>query len=140
MIRKKVYILILIVICDDEFYMLNYLKENIELYMKQKNLLYNIEFFNKVEDLLCNYEKFNIVFLDIQMEEINGMQVVRKLRLYGNECFIIFVIVLNEFVFDVFEVDVINYLIKFLFNEKLYKILDKIVIKFEDNESNYIII
>lgn len=78
--------MISIAICDDESYMLNHLKENIELYMKQKNLLYNIELFNKVEDLLCNHEKFNIVFLDIQMEEINGMQAARKLRSYGNEC------------------------------------------------------
>ena len=131
MIRKKVYILISIAICDDESYMLNHLKENIELYMKQKNLLYNIELFNKVEDLLCNHEKFNIVFLDIQMEEINGMQAARKLRSYGNECFIIFVTVLNEFVFDAFEVDAINYLIKPLSNEKLYKTLDKIVTKLE---------
>ncbi|HBF4428040.1 TPA: response regulator transcription factor [Clostridioides difficile] len=140
MIRKKVYILISIAICDDESYMLNHLKENIELYMKQKNLLYNIELFNKVEDLLCNHEKFNIVFLDIQMEEINGMQAARKLRSYGNECFIIFVTVLNEFVFDAFEVDATNYLIKPLSNEKLYKTLDKIVTKLEDNESNYITI
>ncbi|HFL2577949.1 TPA: LytR/AlgR family response regulator transcription factor [Clostridioides difficile] len=134
------YILISIAICDDESYMLNHLKENIELYMKQKNLLYNIELFNKVEDLLCNHEKFNIVFLDIQMEEINGMQAARKLRSYGNECFIIFVTVLNEFVFDAFEVDATNYLIKPLSNEKLYKTLDKIVTKLEDNESNYITI
>lgn len=140
MIRKKVYILISIAICDDESYMLNHLKENIELYMKQKNLLYNIELFNKVENLLCNHEKFNIVFLDIQMEEINGMQAARKLRSYGNECFIIFVTVLNEFVFDAFEVDAINYLIKPLSNEKLYKTLDKIVTKLDDNESNYITI
>ncbi|MDX5634873.1 LytTR family DNA-binding domain-containing protein, partial [Clostridioides difficile] len=124
----------------DEYYILNNLKENIELYMKQKKLLYNIYLFNKVEDLLCNHEKFNIVFLDIQMEEINGMQAARKLRSYGNECFIIFVTVLNEFVFDAFEVDAINYLIKPLSNEKLYKTLDKIVTKLDDNESNYITI
>lgn len=43
MTRKKVYILISIAICDDESYMLNHLKENIELYMKQNNLSYNIE-------------------------------------------------------------------------------------------------
>lgn len=112
MTRKKVYILISIAICDDESYMLNHLKENIELYMKQNNLSYNIELFDKAEDLLCNHEQFNIVFLDIQMEDINGMQTARELRVYGNDCFIIFVTVLNEFVFDAFEVDAINYLIK----------------------------
>lgn len=132
------YILISIAICDDELYMLNHLKENIQSYMKQNNLSYNIDIFDKAEDLLCNHEKFSIIFLDIQMKDINGIQIARKLRACGNDCFIVFVTVLNEFVYDAFEVDAINYLIKPLSNEKLYKTLDRIVMKLENNENNYI--
>ncbi|MCC0644940.1 MULTISPECIES: LytR/AlgR family response regulator transcription factor [unclassified Clostridioides] len=132
--------MISIAICDDESYMLNDLKENIELYMNRNNLLYNIELFDKAETLLYNHEVFDIIFLDIQMEGINGMQAAKKLRSCDNDCFIIFVTVLKEFVYDAFEVDAINYLIKPLSNEKLAKTMDRIIIKLESNEKNYITI
>ncbi|EQF25010.1 response regulator [Clostridioides difficile CD160] len=38
--------MISIAICDDELYMLNHLKENIQSYMKQNNLSYNIDIFD----------------------------------------------------------------------------------------------
>lgn len=49
----------------------------------------------------------DILFLDIQMAGINGMETAKQLRRTGKKMIIIFVTALEEYVFDAFDVSVI---------------------------------
>ena len=51
-------------------------------------------------------------FLDIQMEKMDGMETAKKLRKRKFQGFLIFVTVLKEMVFQAFEVQAYDYLVK----------------------------
>ncbi len=132
--------MISIAICDDETYMLQELKEKVTAYMEEKGLIYHIEIFESAEKLLFKKSKFDIIFLDIQMNRMSGMQAAQELRLYDDSCCIIFVTVLKELVFEAFEVNAANYLLKPLSDRKLAHTLDRVVKQLEDGEGSYLTI
>lgn len=82
--------------------------------------------------------KPDIVFLDIQMPEMNGMEVARKLlnKEYIPE--IIFVTAYDQFAVEAFEVNAIDYLLKPISEDRLKQRLEKMIIEDEkDKDLNY---
>ena len=55
---------------------------------------------------------FDILFLDIQMEGMDGMEAARLMRARGYGGMLIFITVLKEEVFEAFEVRAFDYLVK----------------------------
>lgn len=84
------------------------------------------------EELLAAKEQFDIVFLDIKMEGLNGMEAAKRLR-ERNRCGIqeetvlIFVTGLREYVFEAFDVAAFHYLLKPVDEKKFIEILDRAV-------------
>ncbi len=113
-------------ICDDEPFTVKELSEHLSRYMEEKRLaLYRIETFPDGSSLLdcgCSYD---LIFLDIRMEHLNGMETARKLRQQNNNSLLIFVTVLEEYVFDAFEVQAFGYLLKPLNSELFRRTMDR---------------
>lgn len=55
---------------------------------------------------------FDVFFLDIRMEQPDGMETARRLRERGDQSLLVFVTVLKDCVFDAFEVEAYDYLLK----------------------------
>lgn len=88
-------------ICDDEPTILDYLHEHISEEFKRQGAKIQIDKFTSGKDFLNahNLEPFDVVFLDIDMPEINGFDVAEKLG--GSEyTLIIFVTTHDELVFS----------------------------------------
>lgn len=65
---------------------------------------------NPVEGLhLINNQKIDLVFLDIQMPEITGIELIKNIH---GKCKIIIISAYSEFALEGFELDVIDYLLK----------------------------
>lgn len=65
---------------------------------------------NPVEGLhLINNQKIDLVFLDIQMPEITGIELIKNIQ---GKCKIIIISAYSEFALEGFELDVIDYLLK----------------------------
>ncbi|MBU5424864.1 LytTR family DNA-binding domain-containing protein [Tissierella pigra] len=79
--------------------------------------------------------KPDIVFLDIQMPEMNGIEVARKLlnKEYTPE--IIFVTAYDKFAVQAFEVNAIDYLLKPISEDRLKQRLESMVKEDKHNES-----
>ncbi len=92
------------------------------------------EFFSKDENLS---EPFSLFFLDIQMGEMNGLEVARKLRTNGFQEDIIFLTAFREYVFAGYEVHALNYLLKPVQTEPLFLCLDEIANKLMGNSYLY---
>ena len=106
-----------IAICDDEVYMLNLLTEKVLGFFKQENMEITIFRFQNGEALLDYDKKLDIVFLDIQMGEPDGLETAKELRGRGYGGFLIFITVLQEYVFNAFEVQAFDYLVKLSLND-----------------------
>lgn len=82
---------------------------------------------NGIEALeLIKTLKPDIVFLDIQMPQVSGMDVARRLLEEEHKPIIIFVTAYDEFAVEAFEVNAIDYLLKPISEERLQKTLEKI--------------
>ena len=75
----------------------------------------------------------DIVFLDIQMPQMSGIDVARKLLHEDYKPIIIFVTAYDQFAIEAFEVNAIDYLLKPISEERLEKRLENIIFN-EDKE------
>ena len=101
-----------IAICDDEPCMSDALRQMVSAFFCGKNIDTMITQYTSGEQLLHSQKKIDILFLDIQMGGLSGMETAKKLRRRKFKGFLIFITVLREMVFDAFEVQAFDYLVK----------------------------
>ncbi len=118
-----------IAICDDEKEIRDSIERNIRLLYADAEILS----FKGGKSLLAYTGKLDILFLDIRMEQIDGMEVARKLRETGNNVTVIFVTAVEEYVFQAFDVGAFHYLLKPIEPSKFFEVLHKAV---ENRRSN----
>lgn len=111
-----------IAICDDEKSMGEYLKQLIETRLADDKE-YRVEVFSSGAELLKNGKDFDIFFLDIHLKDMSGIDMARSLR-QESEAVIVFVTALKEYVFDAFDVQAFQYLLKPIDEEKFYQVLE----------------
>lgn len=107
--------MIKIAVCDDEELFADSIKESIKKYTDHKNIDCRIYVFDSGEALLeqgLRCEDFNIVFLDIEMDKLNGIDTARELRKYSDDIFIAFVTAHADHSIEGYEVEAIRYIIK----------------------------
>ena len=111
-----------IAVCEDEKAMGSYLKQLIDKRLAGRKE-YQIEVFEAGWELLESDKKFDIFFLDIDLKDMSGIDMARKLR-ETSGAVIIFVTALKEYVFDAFDVQAFQYLLKPVNEEKFFRVLD----------------
>ncbi len=79
------------------------------------------------EDLLAAHTKFDIIFLDIKMEGVSGIDTARELRRQQEDTVLIFVTGMKEYVFEAFDVSAFHYLLKPIDEGKLREVLGRAV-------------
>lgn len=72
----------------------------------------NVKYYETGEELLAEGKKFDVLFLDIQMEGMNGIDTARALREKQEDMVIIFITGVKEYVFEAFDVSAFHYLLK----------------------------
>ncbi len=77
------------------------------------------------EELLASEKWFDIVFLDIQMDGMNGIEAARKLRERQEDAVLIFITGIKEYVFDALDLYAFHYLLKPLDEKKFAEVLEK---------------
>ncbi len=115
-------------ICDDEPRMAQELAGQLADYMKEKSMAdYSVSHFPNGRALLEGAGGFDVVFLDIQMEQPDGMAAARLLRQRGGHSLLVFVTVLKELVFDAFQVEAFDYLLKPLDSARFKRTMDRVL-------------
>lgn len=100
-------------VCDDEPYMLDRFSAQVEDCLVRLGCRdFRISRFSSGRALLEAGERFDLIFLDIQMAPPDGMETAEALRRRGDGCLVVFLTVLQERVFDAFEVRAFDYLVK----------------------------
>ena len=128
-------------ICDDEPNMAQEIANQLARYMNGKQITsYCVSSFQNGCSLLESGCDFDVIFLDIQMEHLNGMETAKMLRQRKNHSLLIFVTVLKECVFDAFEVEAFDYLLKPLDSDHFKRTMDRIIKSLQQRETKNIVV
>lgn len=128
-------------ICDDEPFMTEEISQYLSRYVEEKNIApYCVSCFPNGRLLLESDCDFDLIFLDIQMEQPDGMETAKMLRQRKNRSLLIFVTVIKECVFDAFEVHAYDYLIKPLDYHRFKRTMDRAVKDLDQQADKHIII
>ncbi len=114
-------------ICDDERHMSDTIRAMVSDFFRQRNIEIIILQFSSGEELLRFDKQIDILFLDIQMKGIDGMETARKLRHRRFKGILIFITVLKEMVFQSFEVQPYDYLIKPIEEQYFEKMMERLL-------------
>ncbi|MFA9376411.1 MAG: LytR/AlgR family response regulator transcription factor [Lachnotalea sp.] len=120
-----------IAIVEDDDREANILEEYISEYGKTNKETFQIERFKNAINLLENYRHvYDIIFMDIMMPQINGMEAAVKLRELDNVVILIFVTNMAKYAVKGYEVDALDFILKPVgyatFSMKFKKALAKI--------------
>jgi len=133
--------MIKIAICDDEPFMAQEIFDQLSRYMKEKHITsYCVNSFSNGRSLLESDCNFDLIFLDIQMERPDGMETAKMLRQRENHSLLVFITVLKECVFDAFEVEAYDYLIKPLSGDHFSRTMDRAIKVLEQRTAKRIMV
>lgn len=110
-----------IAICDDENYFRQEFKEIISAYMVNRGLIFQIDMFASGEEFMklgIEMVKYTVVFLDVNMDKMDGVTTAKKIRMISKEVFIVFVTAYVDYTLEGYKVDAIRYLLKDSINFK----------------------
>lgn len=114
--------MIKIAICDDDLIILNQTKKLIEDYKKKD---FDIYVYKSGEELLESKSIFDIIFLDIDMIGINGIETAKRIRLYDKQVKIIYVTNYTDYTYSAFSVHAFGYLVKPIKEKDLHEQLNE---------------
>lgn len=127
-------------ICDDEAYMIEMLTERVTAFFSTVDL--NVEIFSFLSGnaLLDCDKKLDIIFLDIQMSGPDGFETAKRLRNQGFNGFLIFVTVLQDYVFNAFEVQAFDYLVKPVQEDNFTRTMNRLLLSIRSHNEEHLLI
>ncbi len=127
-----------IAIVDDELMYLKQLNETIRRELSVLSITaQTIDLFHSAEEFLCSWEKekYNVIFLDIFIDQENGVDLARKIRETDSDVALVFCTTSNEFAAQSYEVDARYYLQKPITDEKVKAMLKRVnFVRLEKNQ------
>ena len=115
-----------IAIIEDSGQELSLLERCLQSYLSSRQVYRVIDTYTSGEAFLENWpsKSYDLVFLDILMEGISGIEVARTIRETDSECLLIFISSSKEYALQGFEVRAFDYLLKPLSEERFQKTMD----------------
>ncbi len=129
-------------ICDDQMEARDTLRFALEKVIREgaEQIVYE---FSTGESAVRWLEKhpgeIDLLFLDVEMKGINGMEAAGQIREFDKELCIVFVTGYRDYVFDGYKVNALDYVIKPAGTERLSEVLGRVREKiFDKREENFI--
>ena len=129
-----------IAVCDDEVIECCNMAKRIKEIMEEMKIPCIIRQFPSGGELLQALESFDIVFLDIIMQDLDGMKTAQIFRKKATDKILIFVSSSREYVFEAYDVEAFQYLLKPVGDRKLKSVLQKAVLKTGSCSQEFIIV
>ena len=117
-----------IAVCDDNPIDADNVAALIERWGRSAGMGVTVERYPSAESFLCAYEEdpsFDVLCLDIEMGEISGVELAKKLRRLGAGLQIVFVTGYMEYIAEGYDVEALHYLVKPVTEEKMRAVLNR---------------
>jgi len=129
-----------IAVCDDEIIECCSMAGKIKGILEEMKIPCIVRQFDNGRELLQAPESFDIVFLDIMMNGLDGMKTAQFFREKASDKILIFVSSSRKYVFEAYDVEAFQYLLKPVDDRKLKNVLQKAVLKTEGRSREFIIV
>ena len=117
-------------ICDDSQLDREMIRDLLDLYFADKSIAYQVDLYSSGVDVIHEFQEgtaYDIVFLDIYMEKMLGIDVARELRRLHYAGEIVFLTATSDFAVDSYEVQAGGDLLKPHSYEKLCMVMDRVL-------------
>lgn len=123
--------MIRIAVVEDEPVYRKQLNTFIRDYEKSSGESFQVTEFADGLDIVEDYQAvYDIIFLDVRMKHLDGMQTARKIREYDRDVILIFITNMAEFAIQGYQVEALDYVLKpinyFAFSQELQKAVKKV--------------
>ncbi len=121
-----------ICICDDDIGIHNTIVLLLKTFITTETQ-FNITDVYSGEELLKYYsirKKFDIIFLDVEMAQINGLKTAEKIRKTDPKAIIIFVSSHANYVFDVFRLEALHFIVKPICHNEFTDVFQRAMTKY----------
>ena len=129
-----------IAVCDDEIQECCRIADRIREVLEEMKISCTIRQYNSGRELLRAQEDFDIIFLDIIMRDLDGIQTAQLVRGKAYDRILIFLSSSRDYVFDAYDVEAFQYLLKPLDGHKLRKVLEAAVRKTQKQSREFILV
>lgn len=112
-------------VVDDEKKYIDTMIEYCREFGIEKHLCFEAFGFKSGSEFLKTFEKgrYSIIFMDIYMTDMSGIETARRLREQDTECILIFLTSSSEFMPDAFSCHAFEYIIKPFTRERVFQVL-----------------
>lgn len=114
-----------ILICDDEQQYIDELKTHVEKFMQYRFVNYEIHTVNNPQEVAESNEIYQLVFLDIQMDNLDGISLAKILKKRNSKVAIFFVTSFNDYQDDAMDLRAFRFFEKPFNADRLYSGLEK---------------
>lgn len=126
-----------IALCDDIPDILDNLKTYLEDYSKDNNIKLNIDCFDCGEAFLHCEKHYDIVFMDIYLGKISGMETIRNYR-NSRSSQIVFITTSLDHAIEAFGLNATHYLVKPLTQKAVSEAMDRCLTRLELKSNKFI--
>ncbi|MCL2071954.1 MAG: LytTR family DNA-binding domain-containing protein [Oscillospiraceae bacterium] len=133
--------MIRIAVCDDHESEVAIVSQNVRTILKKMNIRHDIKAFTDANALLCDNREsaFDVVFLDLDMPQISGMDAASKINEHNSSTEIVFVTNHDELVYKAFRFKALGFIRKKHLETEIAEII-KILLEHIMRKRKYIII
>ena len=124
-----------IAVCDDNLSDREIIRQQLSIYFSDRFIEYNIDSYENGVNLIYSIEDgeyYDIIFLDMYMDKLNGIQVAEKLRNMNYKGKIIFLTVTSKYAVESYDVEASGYLVKPHDIDKISMVLDRVLSNYEN--------
>ena len=128
-----------VAICEDSKLQYEVLKKQVLKWADESEETIGIEGFESGEEFLFKWPEdcdFDLVLLDINMRGMSGVQLAKEIRKQDKDILIIFITAEVEHALEGYNVSALNYLLKPVEEDALFRCLDICLEKVKENSTN----
>lgn len=130
-----------IAIVDDDNVCLEQENTYVARYSEEKKLSIETSAFHSGTELLKQLSnRFDIIFLDIEMDGMNGMETARELRKAGSDAEIVFITNMAQYAINGYEVGALDYVLKPITYYSFSVRLDRAVLRVDKRKSEELLL